>query len=65
MKHYEVKIELIGLTGKYYSHVQVVAKNEKSAIKKAEKTIGNRDGWVIGVSGLIPNATTPIETVSE
>lgn len=48
MKTYTVKIEFIGLAGKYVSEVTVQAKNHKSAEKKAAKSIGNRDGFVIG-----------------
>lgn len=49
MKNYTVKIEFLGLTGKYYSYVDVRAKTPKSAEKKASKTIGNRDGWIVEV----------------
>ena len=54
MKNYKVKIEFVGLTGKYNSEVEVLAKNEKSAEKKASKSIGNRDGWVIAVTEVLP-----------
>ena len=47
MKTFSVKIELIGLTGQYFSEVEVTAKNEKSATKKAAQHIGNRDGRVV------------------
>jgi hypothetical protein len=49
MKTFTVKIEFIGLAGKYVSEVVVKAKNAKSAEKKASLTIGNRDGWIVGV----------------
>lgn len=47
MKTFKVKIEFLGLTGKYISEVEVKARNAKSAEKKARRTIGNRDGWVV------------------
>lgn len=47
MKTWLVKIEFIGLAGKYWSTVEVKARSEKSAMKKASQVIGNRDGWVV------------------
>lgn len=47
MKTWKVKIEFVGLTGKYFSEVIVRAKTQKSAEKKASLAIGNRDGWVV------------------
>ena len=49
MKNYIVKIEFSGLTGKYTSEVNVKAKNEQAAEKKASKVIGNRDAWIFSV----------------
>jgi len=49
MKTWIVKIEFVGLTGKYWSDVEVKARNEKAAKKKAAQVIGNRDGWVVAV----------------
>lgn len=54
MKTFKVKIEFVGLTGKYVSEVEVTAKNAKSAEKKASKSIGNRDGWVVAVTETLP-----------
>lgn len=47
MKKWIVKIEFIGLTGQYFSEVEVTARSEKSAAKKASLVIGNRDGRVV------------------
>lgn len=47
MKWWIVKIEFVGLTGKYVSNVEVRARDAKSAEKKAARSIGNRDGWVV------------------
>ncbi len=52
MKHWIVKIEFTGLTGKYISEVEVIARTQKSAEKKASLTIGNRDGWILSVRQL-------------
>lgn len=49
MKDFTVTIRYQGLTGEYTSRVDVRAKNEASARKKASKTIGNRDGYVVSV----------------
>ena len=49
MKVFTVRIEYVGITGKYWSDVEVKARNAKSAEKKASQTIGNRDGFVISV----------------
>lgn len=50
MKTFKVKIEFIGIAGKYISEVTVRAKNAKSAEKKASLTIGNRDGWIVSTT---------------
>ena len=52
MKDFLVTLRFIGLTGEYTSQVDVRARDEKSARRKAEKTIGNRDGEVIAVRSL-------------
>lgn len=49
MRTFTVRIEFIGLTGQYFSDVEVRARNESSAAKKASLTIGNRDGRVVSV----------------
>lgn len=49
MKNFRVIIEFTGLGGTYRSEVKVLAKNSNSAINKASKVIGNRDGIVISV----------------
>lgn len=49
MKTFKVKIEFVGLTGKYVSEVEVKARDYKSAEKKASKVIGNRDAWIFSV----------------
>ncbi len=47
MKNWVVRIEYYGLTGKYFSDVEVQARTQKAAEKKAALTIGNRDGHVV------------------
>lgn len=49
MKTFKVTIEFMGLTGKYFSEVEVRAKNAKSAEKKALLTAGNRDVMSVSV----------------
>lgn len=49
VKTYTVRIELVGLTGVYYSDVEVQAGTMQSAVRKAEKTIGNRDGRAVSL----------------
>ncbi len=49
MKNFIVNIRFFGLTGEYLSRVDVRAKTEASAKKKASKVIGNRDGYVVSV----------------
>lgn len=43
MQTWKVTLVLIGLTGQYTSEVEVRARNEKSALKKARAHVGNRD----------------------
>lgn len=49
MKTFKVKIEYIGIAGKYVSEITVKARNYTSAGKKAERTIGYREGWVFSI----------------
>lgn len=49
MKNFTVKIRFVGLAGEYLTSVDVRARDAKSATKKAEKTIGNREGYVVSV----------------
>lgn len=49
MKRYEAKLSFIGLAGPYTSYVDVMARNKKSALKKAERYIGDRTGEVLYV----------------
>lgn len=50
MKNFTVKIRFTGLTGEYVSQVDVQARHASAATKKAEKSIGNRDGYVVSVT---------------
>ena len=47
MKTWIVRIEFVGLTGKYWSDVEVKARTQKAAEKKASLVIGNRHGCVV------------------
>ncbi len=49
MKKFIVRIEFIGLTGAYFSDVEVTARNEKSAEKKALLCVGNREYLSVSV----------------
>ncbi len=49
MKNWSVSIRYSGLSGEYLTKLFVKAKDQVSAKKKAEKTIGNRDGYVVSV----------------
>lgn len=53
MKTFIVKIEFTGIAGKYISEVEVTARDNKTAEKKAENIIGNRDGWIFSVVQVI------------
>lgn len=42
MKNWKVKIEFVGLAGKYVTETVIKAKTEQSAMKKAYALIGDR-----------------------
>lgn len=62
MKWWIVKLEFVGLTGKYQSSVDVRARDAASAEKKASRVIGNRDGRVISVQTALDHAKSAISS---
>ena len=53
MKKFNVRIEFIRLSGKYFSDSEVLAKNAKSAEKKALQSVGNRDYLSVSVTQVL------------
>lgn len=49
MKNFIVTLRFYGLTGEYTTRFECKAKTSASAKKKAERTIGNRDGYVVTI----------------
>jgi hypothetical protein len=49
MKTFKVTIQYINLVGTHLSEVEIRARTEASATKKAWQLIGNRDGVVVKV----------------
>jgi hypothetical protein len=49
MTDFIVTVEFVGLTGPYRSRIEVRARNQRSAEKKARAHFGNRDGSIVSV----------------
>jgi hypothetical protein len=51
MKTFKVKVEYVGLTGKYTNEYEIEARTPKFASLKAYAKFGDREGRIIAVDG--------------